>query len=142
MELRHFTYFVTLADHLHFGRAAKVLRIAQPVLSRQIKQMEAEIGVQLFERTRRSVRLTHAGLVLLASARQLLIQTDSALQATRHAAEGSLGSLRISCGPITTYGVLPIVLRLLKERLPQIDLHLTHASTAEQVKSLLSHETD
>src|SRR3954468_5130617 len=142
MDLRLLRDFITVADELHFGRAAKVQGIAQPVLSRHIQQIETDLGVELFQRTRRSVRLTHAGSIFLSSARQILLQSELALQAARHAAEGSLGSLRISCGPVTTYAILPTVLRLLKQRMPAIDVRVFHATTAEQLSSLLSNEVD
>src|SRR4051812_48702685 len=133
MELRHLKYFVAVAEHLHYGNAAKSLRIAQPVLSRHIQQLEVQMKVKLFERTRRSVQLTHAGSTFLTSARQILSQTDLALEQTRRAAAGKLGSLRISCGPVTTYSILPAILKLIRQRLPGIDLHLSHATTFEQV---------
>ena len=142
MELRHLKYFVAVAEHLHYGNAAKSLRIAQPVVSRHIQQLEVQMKVKLFERTRRSVHLTHAGSIFLTSARQILSQTYLALEQTRRAAAGKLGSLRISCGPVTTYCVLPAVLRLIRGRLPGIDLHLSHAPTFEQVASLLSNDID
>jgi DNA-binding transcriptional LysR family regulator len=142
MELRHLKYFVAVAEHLHFGNAAKSLRIAQPVLSRHIQQLELETKVKLFERTRRSVTITHAGAIFLTSARQILSQTEVALDATRRAAAGKLGSLRISCGPVTTYSVLPGVLDVIKRRLPGVDLHVSHATTSEQIASLRSNDID
>ena len=93
MELRHLRYFVTVAEELHFGRAAERLFISQPPLSQQIQQLEREIGVSLFLRTSRSVKLTPAGEIFLRDARQILADVERAVSAAKRAARGEEGWL-------------------------------------------------
>src|ERR1700761_3850556 len=95
MELRHLRYFVAVAEELHFTRAAERLHIAQPPLSQQIRALEDELGVRLFERTRRSVALTDAGHALLERARELLAATQSLPAQLQRIARGEVGQLRI-----------------------------------------------
>src|SRR3954447_14733009 len=107
MELRHLRYFVAVAEELHFGRAAARLHLAQPPLSRQIRQLEAELGVLLLERSRRRVRLTDAGAVFLAEARAILAHVDRAAEAARQAARGERGTLAVGFIGAASYSVLP-----------------------------------
>ena len=85
MELRQLRYFVAVAEELHFRRAAERLHVAQPAVSEQVRKLELDLGVQLFERTQRSVSLTDAGVALLEEARRVLRQTEVARQAARGA---------------------------------------------------------
>jgi len=85
IELRHLRYFIAVAKELHFGHAAEKLHMAQPPLSQQIRQLKDELGFQLFHRTKRSVKLTEAGVVFLAESRQLLQQLEQAVQTGRKA---------------------------------------------------------
>ncbi|WP_041918559.1 LysR family transcriptional regulator [Gloeocapsa sp. PCC 7428] len=93
MELRHLHYFIAVAEELHFSRAAERLHIAQPPLSQQIRDLEVELGVQLFERTKRRVELTTPGKVFLEKSRLVLQQVDQAIIAVQKASRGEIGRL-------------------------------------------------
>src|SRR5882724_10463867 len=95
MELRHLRYFVAVAEELSFRRAAERLHLAQPPLSSQIKGLENELGIRLFERSTRSVKLTSAGRVLLDEARAIIMSAERAVQNVRKAEQGLIGALRI-----------------------------------------------
>src|SRR5688572_2107246 len=95
MELRHLRYLVTVAEELHFGRAAIRLNISQPPLSHQIRQLEEELGVKLFERNTRGVRLTEAGSRIVQEAQQVLSQVDHFAKVAAYAGEGEIGHLPI-----------------------------------------------
>src|SRR5690606_87333 len=97
MELRHLRYFRVVAEELHFRRAAERLHMAQPPLSAQIKQLEAELGVELFTRTTRQVELTPAGAAYLERVREILDAVDAAGHQAQRVADGSVGSLSIGC---------------------------------------------
>ena len=136
MELRHLRYFVTVADELHFGRAAERLHIAQPPLSQQIRRLEEELGVQLLERSKRHVRLTPAGRVFLQQARQTLIQAEQAAQSARRAARGETGRLELGFLGSTSYNLLPPVLRLFRQKLPDVEVVLHELSSQEQMQAI------
>ena len=95
MELRHLRYFLAVADELHFGHAAKRLQIAQPPLSRQIHDLEEELGVTLFSRQNRKISLTPAGAVFQEKARHILCYVDVACRLAQKADRGELGRLAI-----------------------------------------------
>src|SRR5256885_15455414 len=99
--------FAALADELHFTRAAARLHVAQPALTKRIQQLERVLGVQLFVRTRRAVRLTSAGELLLEKARQVIRATDELALAARRLADGDAGRLRIGFTPSAPHHVLP-----------------------------------
>jgi DNA-binding transcriptional LysR family regulator len=136
MELRHLRYFVAVAEELHFGRAAERLHIAQPPLSQQIQQLEVELGVQLFQRTRRSVRLTEAGVTFLDEARRMLEQVHHAVQVTQRTAHGEQGLLTVGFVGSATYGILPMLLRQFRERFPDVTLVLHELTTSQQLHAL------
>ncbi len=136
MELRHLRYFVTLAEELHFGRAAERLFIAQPPLSQQIQQLERELGVALFQRTSRRVQITPAGEAFLPEARLVLAGLETAAQAARRAARGDTGWLGIGFAASATYDLLPAVLHDFREAFPDVDLSLAELNAAEQLAAL------
>src|SRR6187401_3449019 len=99
MELRHLKYFVAVAEELHFSRAAEQLHIAQPAVSEQIRKLEAELGVRLLNRTKRTVALTDAGTALLAEARRVLQQVEAARLAIEEVRDRGASRLRIGYMP-------------------------------------------
>lgn len=143
MELRHIRYFVAVAEECHFGRAAQRLHIAQPPLSQQIKQLEAELGVVLLTRSTRRVELTPAGERYLERARAILSAVDDAgVEAVRVAA-GEVGRLAIGFTGSATYELLPSLARVLRSDLPGIELVLRgEMLTPHQVDALLDRSLD
>ena len=131
--------FVAVAEELHFGRAAARVHIVQPALSRQIRALEEELGVRLFERDRRRVALTPAGAVFLEEARSLLEQVARAVEAAQRADRGELGSLRIGYVPAMVSTGLPEMVRRFRERYPDVDVQLQEMTPAMQVESLLGN---
>src|ERR1700722_16719046 len=99
MELRHLRYLIAVAEELHFCRAAKRLNISQPPVSRQIRQLEDELGCALFDRTGQKVRLTQAGEVFLAEARLTFAHIKSAADLAREASYGRFGKVTVGCVP-------------------------------------------
>src|SRR5262249_56517386 len=95
VELRHLRYFVAVGEEEHFGRAAARLHVVQPALTRQVQQLEAELGCALFARVKRGVRLTEAGQVFLAEARRLLAELGQSVDRTRLLAQGQVRRLRL-----------------------------------------------
>jgi DNA-binding transcriptional LysR family regulator len=142
MELRHLTYFVAVAEELHFGRAAARVGIAQPPLSQQIRRLEEELGVQLFQRSHRRVSLTGAGRVLLEEARRTLEQARRAVLATQRAGRGEEGRLAIGFISSAPYSVLPEILRKYHQRYPDVQLSLHELATDAQVRSLNEQRLD
>ncbi len=130
MELRQLRYFATLADELHFRRAAEVLAIAQPTLSQQIAALEEELGARLFERTKRSVRLSDAGNVFLGEVRGILEQVDTAADHVREAESGRRGVLEIGTSGPPMNSNLPRVVRAFRAANPEIALtvRIMHSS--------------
>src|SRR5262249_1900985 len=142
MELRRVRSFIAVAEELHFGRAATRVHIVQPALSRQIRALEEEMGLRLFERDRRRVALTPAGAVFLDEARALLEHVDRAVEAARRAARGELGSLRIGYVPAMVITGLPEIVRGVRKRFPGVEVRLREMDPALQVESLLGDRVD
>ena len=142
VELRHLRYFVAVAQTLHFGKAADQVGITQPVLSDQVRRLEHLLKVQLLYRTKRVVKLTPAGQVLLEEATQLLAQADVAVSRTRRAADGKLGSLTIGYTGPALYTVMPDIVRVFRDRNPDIHLSLDERCTSDQEAALLAGELE
>jgi DNA-binding transcriptional LysR family regulator len=121
MELRHLRYFVAVAEERHFGRAAERLHMAQPPLSQQIRQLEAELGLTLLTRTTRRVDLTPAGAAYLERAREILGAVDAAAHEAASIASGRRGRLLIGCVGSATYSLLPALARTLRAELPEVE---------------------
>jgi len=133
MELRHLRYFVAVAEDLHFRRAAERLHIAQPSVSGQIRKLEQELGVQLFERDHRRVVLTPAGHAMLEEARRTLRQAEVAYRAAREAEAGQTATLRLRVGylPDALPLCVPHALRRLAAATPAVDAELEPGRTAD-----------
>ena len=142
MEFRQLRYFLTVAQELHFGRAAERLDITQPALSKQIRVLETDIGVQLFIRTKRTVELTQAGEVFSIQAQQLLNQARSAIQLAQRTAKGEVGKLTIGFTPTATYTILPKLLGRFQSLYPQVEVAMLELSTEAQVTALNCNEID
>ena len=121
MELRHLRYFVAVAEQRHFGRAAERLHMAQPPLSQQIRQLEAELGVTLLTRTTRRVDLTPAGASYLEHAREILAAVDTAGEVASRIAAGRTGRLMVGCVGSATYSLLPALARTLRGEMPDVE---------------------
>ena len=143
MELRHLRYFVAAAEELHLGRAAERLHIAQPPLSRQIRDLEREVGTPLFERVPRGVELTPAGRAFLPEARLTLAQAERAQRTARRAAQGETGRLRV--GFVETAAdaaVLPDVLGFFRMHLPDVGVSLFEMDALQQAEALRTERID
>ena len=136
MELRHLRYFVTVGEELHFGRAAAKLSIVQPSLSQQIHQLEKELGFPLLYRTKRFVELTDAGKVFLSEAKHVLAQVQEAKRTAQRAYRGEVGRLVVGYISSSTYDLLPMMLRVYRERFPDIEVALRELTTREQLRAL------
>ncbi|MGW0996424.1 LysR substrate-binding domain-containing protein [Streptomyces sp. NPDC002523] len=124
MELRHLTGFVAVAEELHFGRAAERLHMAQSPLSQQIRLLERDLGVRLFDRTTRSVRLTPAGRALLEPARHLLAEASAVRRTVQAAHLGEVGRVTVGFAGASSYAALPVLTRAVTSELPGIELAL------------------
>jgi DNA-binding transcriptional LysR family regulator len=136
MELRQLSYFIAVAEELHFARAAARLNVAEPALSRQIRQMERELNVQLFDRTTRSVRMTGAGTVFLDEARRALLQVGHAVSLAQQAQRGEAGELLLGFGTSAAYDVLPRLVRAYHARYPQVEIKPQHFFGRERLRAL------
>lgn len=124
VELRHLSGFVAVAEELHFGRAAERMHIAQSPLSQQIRLLERDLGVKLFDRTTRSVRLTAAGQALLGPARHLLAEASAVRRTVQAAHLGEVGRVTVGFAGASSYSALPVLTRAVGSELPGIELVL------------------
>jgi DNA-binding transcriptional LysR family regulator len=140
MELRQLRYFVTLAEELHFGRAAAREHIVQSALSQQVQRLERELGVRLLERSTHHVGLTAAGVVFLAEARQILAQVDRAAAVVRSAA-GAAAALRVGIID-SSYDSMPQILHEVQARHPGLVIHQVEVGVPEQYQQLIEGRLD
>jgi DNA-binding transcriptional LysR family regulator len=142
MELRQIRSFLSIAETLHFGRTAKLIHLSQPALSLQIRALEEELGVRLFERNRRKTTLTAAGLAFRDDAVAALSQLEQAIRRARLAGNGKLGLLRI--GFISTAGseLVADIVRQFRELNPEVEFSLRNILTAEQIEMLETGSLD
>ncbi|WP_136065774.1 LysR family transcriptional regulator [Modicisalibacter radicis] len=141
MELRHLRYFVAVADELNLTRAARRLNMAQPPLTRQINQLEDEVGVTLFERSRRGLALTTAGQFFYEHTLQVLEKLDTTITATRHIARSNLLMFGIGFVPSLFYGQLPMLVRGLRQK-NNVELSLVELTTVQQIQALKAGRID
>lgn len=138
MEFRQLRYFATVARELNFTRAAEKLRVAQPALSRQIRQLEDELGVRLFERDKRSVRLTGSGEAFLGEADAILKQSERAMLLAR----SNKGALRLGYVWGLFHTIAPETIQRLRQRLPDLAVNLFDLSAAQQSRALATGKLD
>lgn len=141
VELRLVRYFIAVAEYLNFSKAAQQLHIAQPPLSRQIRQLEDELGVQLFSRNKRRVELTKAGRVFLDEARKLVVQAGHAAEAARHAQKGESGIVRIGIAS-GLGGMVSKVVFEHRKQLPAVDIECKDVFSSFQNEALHKGEID
>jgi DNA-binding transcriptional LysR family regulator len=143
MELRHLRYFVGVGEEQHYGRAAKRLGVAQPALSRQIQDLERELGFALFDRLPRGVKLSAAGKLFLDDARQILQHVDEAKLRAERVASGKAGTLRMGfVESISWHGVVPDSFRRFRLRQPDAELELHPMLSDQQAESVRSGKLD
>lgn len=133
MELRHLRYFVAAAEAENVSRAAIKLHVSQPALSRQIRDLEEELGFSLFERSAKSVRLTDAGRVFLSEARVVLQRADEAVAKGRAVARGGRSELHVGYAPSPTVRIIPATLRAFQPEFPKVQVRLHDLSTEEML---------
>ncbi|ESK55540.1 MAG: LysR family transcriptional regulator [Moraxellaceae bacterium] len=142
MELRHLRYFITVAEELSFSKAALKLHTAQPSLSQQIKDLEDDIGVQLFYRTKRKVELTEEGQVFLEQARLTLTQADKAVTMARQVAAAKVQSLRIGFVPSAEIRIFPYIFPRLRVKIPKLQIRTLNLKESDQIIELKKGDLD
>jgi DNA-binding transcriptional LysR family regulator len=142
MELRHLRYFVAVAEEGGFSKAAVRLRVAQPALSKQIQDLEAEVGASLFVRSRQGARLTGAGEVFLDRARGILQSAQEAVAAARRVTAGEQGRISVGFIGSISHELLPRILQAYRRRYPDVELSLVEMSPLQQLEALRQGQLD
>jgi len=142
MELRHLRYFVAVADALNFTKAGEQLRLAQPSLSRQIHNLEEELGVRLFNRQKNQVTLTAEGRAFLSDARRLLAQAAESINSVQRLSKGHTGELNIAYLSNFNFELIPVTLADFRVACPHVSLNLFDMSPAEQLRALEARKID
>src|ERR1700741_1864215 len=143
MELRHLRYFVAVGEDQHYGRAARRVRVAQPALTRQIQDLEEEIGFKLFDRLPRGVKISAAGKIFLEDVRRILQQVNEATIRAGRVARGQAGTLRVGFTENASWhGVVPDSFRQFRQRQPDAELQLQPAASLEQLDAIRSGRLD
>jgi DNA-binding transcriptional LysR family regulator len=142
MELRHLRYFLAVAEDLNVRQAAVHLHVSQPPLSRQIRDLEQEVGARLFVRSRRGMQLTEAGQTFLKEARQILFQSKRAIQLAQAVSRGAAGRLEIAYSAAFFDPVLLRVMRLFRQRFPMVEFGLRELQYHQQVHELVNKQID
>lgn len=142
MELRHLRYFVAVAEELNFTRAAEKLRLAQPSLTRQIRNLEEELGVRLLDRSRNQVSLTEEGRSFLVDARRLVALSLESVKAVQRVSRGESGQLNVGYLFKFNFNLLPVTLATFYQTCPEIAVNLFDMSPAEQLRALEARKID
>lgn len=142
MDVRQLRHFATIAETLHFGRAAERLGITQPPLSQSILALERELGAALFFRTKRNVALTAFGAQWLEEVRPALQHLDALAESAARLRDGNAGHLALSFVSTADYHVLPSIVREFSSRFPDVVLRLQEATSDVQIPSLLERQTN
>ncbi|CAA9426331.1 MAG: Transcriptional regulator, LysR family [uncultured Rubrobacteraceae bacterium] len=142
METELLKSFVTVAEELHFGRAAEKRHIAQPALSRHVQRLEGELGAALFDRDRRNVALTEAGRIYLDEARAILERVEYGRRRVERARRGEVGEISFGYEAATLYNVFPDIVRLYREKYPDVSLFLHEMVTEDQISALAEDRLD
>ncbi len=142
MELRQLRYVVAVAESLSFREASRKLHVSQPSLSVQIKQLEDEVGVRLFNRSKRHVEITRGGEIFLITAREVLSMLERSSSAARQAQQGEIGTIRIGFVPDASFTIVPRILEEIQNQLPLVGVDLKERPEAMQIRELQSGALD
>ncbi|NJL64294.1 MAG: LysR family transcriptional regulator [Methylacidiphilales bacterium] len=142
IELRHLRYFLAVAEELNFGRAAERLNITQPSLSRQIQNLEKELGILLFERNQRQIKLTANGQIFLTEVEQILLRFDQGIQIAKRASRGEIGQLIVGFQGSSVYDIIPMSIKAFRDRFPDVEVIMQPMETSQQVIAIAENNLD